>query len=459
MRGTPSDADHQADWYDIRSLTFVDDSPTLGPGEVVGHFKHAIFISQIHKTASRSLALHRNIIMTSDSPSRRDLITTSAIATGAAVLAATASHAADVADRTTTIKVKSLKAVVTGPKVFVKIDTNHGIFGWGEITGSEPKVASALCESLFELLDGENPTRIEHLWQKLYRSHRDIRGGPIMVHTISAIDMALWDITGKLWGVPVYRLLGGPVRDKIRLYPTPKAQKTGTGGPWPFSGSPKDIDNLVKAVEDARKRVGPDGAVMFDAHCAVPPPMLLQFASKIEPYDLLFLEEPAVPGNIEVFKRLKEQIRIPIATGERDRTIWEVIPYLQHRCIDILQPDCGHTGGITQMRKIATLCETYFVPIAPHNTCSELGLSASFHATAAIPLFLIHEAYLDGHIMPHGVARPSFEIDKDGNATLPQGPGLGVEMDEEMMAKVAADPARKYKWPVRKAADGSVYDY
>ena len=397
--------------------------------------------------------------MSDTSPSRRDVLAAGAVATGAAMLAATASHAADVLDRTTSIKIKSLKAIVTGAKVFLKIDTNHGIVGWGEVTGSEPKVAATLAESLFDLIDGENPTRIEHLWQKMYRSHRDIRGGPIMVHTISAIDMALWDITGKLWGVPVYRLLGGPVRDKIRLYPTPKAQKAGTGGPWPFSGNPSQIDQLVKMVEDARKRVGPDGTVMFDAHCAVPPPMLIQFANKIQPYDLLFLEEPAVPGNIEVFKRLKEQIRIPIATGERDRTIWEVIGYLQNRCIDILQPDCGHTGGITQMRKIATLCETFFTPIAPHCTCSELGLSASLHVTAAVPLFLIHEAYLDGHIMPKGVARPSFEIDKDGNAGLPQGPGLGVEMDEEAMAKVAADPKRKYKWPTPKAPDGSVYDY
>jgi galactonate dehydratase len=376
------------------------------------------------------------------------------------MVAATAAGADLVADRTSTIKIKSIKPNITGPKVFVKIDTNHGIFGWGEITGSEPKVAAALCESLFELLDGENPTRIEHIWQKLYRSHRDIRGGPLMVHAISAIDMALWDIAGKLWGVPVYRLLGGPVRDKIRLYPIRnKAEKVGTGGPHPFSGSPAEVDRLVKMVDEARKRVGPDGAVMFDAHCAVPPPMLLQFASKIEPYNLLFLEEPAVPGNIEVFRRLKEQIRIPIATGERDRTIWEVIPYLQHRCIDILQPDCGHTGGITSMKKIAALCETFYTPIAPHNTCSELGLSASFHATASIPLFLIHEAYLDGHIMPHGVAKPTFEIDKDGNAVLSQAPGLGVEMDEELMAKVAADPKRKYKWPTPKAPDGAVIDY
>ncbi len=402
------------------------------------------------------------------SPDRRTVLgtggvvlgVTAGMATGMSLLAETQGpQTNDVADKTTKLKIRSLHATVVGPKTFIKIETNTEVFGWGEVTGSEPMVAKTLAESLFELLEGENPTRIEHLWQKLYRSHRDMRGGPIIVHVISAIDMALWDIAGKCWGVPIYRLLGGPVREKIRLYPTAKATKTGTGGPWPFSGNPNEVDQLVKLVADARKRVGPEGTVMFDAHCSIPPPLLLQFAAKIEPYDILFLEEPAVPGNIEVFRRLKEQIRIPIATGERDRTIWEVLPYLQHRCIDILQPDVGHTGGISSMKKIAALCEAFYTPIAPHNTLSELGVSASFHVTASVPLFLIHEAYLDGHIMPKGVVRPTFTIDTEGNAHLSNAPGLGVEIDEKMMAKVAADPKRKFKWPVPLYADGSVRDY
>jgi galactonate dehydratase len=327
------------------------------------------------------------------------------------------------------------------------------------VTGLEPAVAAALAQSLFELLDGENPTRIEHLWQKVYRSHRDMRGGPFVTDVLSAIDMALWDITGKLWGVPVYRLLGGPTRDKVRLYPTPTAHKVGTGGPHPWSGGPKDVEALVKMVKDARQRVGPEGLVMFDAHSAVPPPLLIQFAGAIAPYDVMWIEEPAVPGNIEVFKRLKEAIRIPLATGERDRTIWGMIPYLQERCIDILQPDVGMTGGISQVRKIATLAEAYNVPLAPHNTCSELGLSASVHAMFAIPNFLIQEGYLDGHIMPPGVVVKSWEVDKDGYASPPQGAGLGVEMNEEAIAKVNADPKRKFKWPAPTAPDGAVRDY
>jgi galactonate dehydratase len=367
--------------------------------------------------------------------------------------------AAQVEDRGANLKISRLHGFRVGSLAYLKIETNRGIVGWGEIKGIEPNVAIVLAKSMFELLDGENPTRIEHLWQKLYRSHRDMRGGPFMTHVIAAIDMALWDITGRAWGVPVFRLLGGPVRDSLRLYPTPKAQKFGTGGPHPFSGSPQDVEGLVRGVEQYRKKVGPDGAVMFDAHCAVPPPMLIQLAAAIKPYDVLFIEEPAVPGNIEVFKRLKASINIPLATGERDRTIWGMIPYLTEKCIDILQPDCAHTGGITQMRKIATLAETFSVPLAPHCTCSELGASASIHASFAVPMFLIHECYLDGHIMPLGVARKSWKTDEHGNALLPEGPGLGVEIDESKFEQVNADPKRRFRWPTPSDPDGAVRDY
>ena len=136
-----------------------------------------------------------------------------------------------------------------------------------------------------------------------------------------------------------------------------------------------------------------------------------------------------------------------------------MIPYLQERCIDILQPDVGHTGGISQVKKIATLAEAYFVPLAPHNTCSELGLSASMHVAASIPFLLIHEAYLDGHIMPPGVARKNWDVDEEGYASIPQGPGLGVEIDESMFEKVNADPRRKFTWPKPTLPDGAVRDY
>lgn len=377
----------------------------------------------------------------------------------AGLLADAANPAAQVGDRTASLRMTRLRAVQVPPKVFIRIDTNHGVHGWGEIQQLPPKAAAALAESLFELLDGENPTRIEHLWQKVFRSHRDMRGGSFMVQTLSGIDMALWDITGKLWGVPVHRLLGGPMRERIRLYSSPTAVKLGVGTYMPFSGNPAQIDMWVNLVKHWRKQLGPSGTIMFDAHCALPPPFLIQFANAIQPYDVLFLEEPAGTGNIEVFKRLKQHIRIPMATGERDRTIWEMLPYLQEGCIDILQPDCGNCGGITQMKKIATLAEAWFVPLAPHCILSELGLTASLHVSASIPFFLIHESVLGGHVMPAGLIRPSWTLDKEGYASLPQGPGLGIEMDEAFLARLAADPKRTFSWPKYKATDGSVIDY
>src|SRR5262249_21557261 len=219
------------------------------------------------------------------------------------------------------VRITGLKTHRVQSKVYVELQTSQKVAGWGEISALVPRAAEELAKSLFELLDGENPTRIEHLWQKLYRAHRDIRGGPFMCHTIAGIDMALWDVTGKLWGVPVYRLLGGPCRDRVRVYPTAKAHKAPPGGVFGHAANPPDIATMTRMIKEARDRVGPDGAVMFDAHCAVPPAALIQFAASVKAYDVLFIEEPAVPGNIEVFKRLKQAIPIPLATGERDRTV------------------------------------------------------------------------------------------------------------------------------------------
>jgi len=367
--------------------------------------------------------------------------------------------AANVVDRSSSLRITGMKLYWVGPVVYVKIETNHGITGWGDLKGVDPRPAKVLAESLFELIDGENPTRVEYLWQKLFRAHRDMRGGALMVHTIAAIDIALWDIAGKLWNVPVYRLLGGPTRDRIRVYHTDKAQKVPPHGIYEHSGTPADIDRMVKAIARAREKVGRDGAVMFDAHSAVPPATLIQLAAALKPYDVLFIEEPAVPGDIEVFKRLKAQIGIPLATGERDRTIWGVLPYLQEGCIDILQPDCNHTGGISQMKKIATLAEAYHVPIAPHCTATFLGIAASLHVASSVPFLLIHEFYPQnaGFNVP-GLTRMAYELDKDGYIGLPPGPGLGVEVDEKLLQQESLKP-QKYRWPGAKLKDGSIADY
>ena len=166
-------------------------------------------------------------------------------------VAADDNPAAQVADRSSTIRITGLKTYWVGPVVYLKIETNHGVSGWGDLKGVDPRPAKVLVQSLFELIDGENPTRIEHIWQKLYRAHRDIRGGPFMIHTIAGIDIALWDLAGKLWNTPVYRLLGGPTRNRIRVYHTPQAQKIPPGGPYEHSGTPADIERIVASIKAA----------------------------------------------------------------------------------------------------------------------------------------------------------------------------------------------------------------
>lgn len=364
--------------------------------------------------------------------------------------------AAAVQDTASAIRISGVEATAVGKTIFVKITTNHQVSGWGE-TGGPASVMVPLVKELGTLLTGENPTRIEHLWQKMYRADRELRGGPILVNVISAIDMALWDIAGKLWGVPVYRLLGGPCRDTIRGYNAEKAHKAVPRGNYQHSADLKDIEWIVRQVRETREAVGSDGTVMFDAHCLMPPAVVIQFAAAIKPYDVLFIEEPAVDGNIQIYKRIRESVTVPLATGENVRTIWGFIPYLQERCIDVLQPDCAHCGGISQMRKIATLAETYYIPLAPHCTGTLLGLTASLHCAAATPLLLIHETY--PHLSPPDLFRRQWSMDKKtGYVTLPEGNGLGVEVDEKKLVELAAKtPVGKFPGPAT-FSDGSIAD-
>jgi len=362
-----------------------------------------------------------------------------------------------VTDSASQIRITDFQAYPLGQKAYVKIMTNMGVEGWGEINNMETTVACQLALSLSEMIMGENPTRIEHHWQRLFRAHRNLRGGGLMIHAISAIDMALWDIAGKLWQVPVYRLLGGPCREKIWRYPSPKAIKIGPGGSKPFVGTPTEIADLVDRIKTVRKKVGPDGAVMFDAHSCLPPPILQQFAGQLQSDDLLFLEESWLPGNIEVMKKIRQSVSVPLATGERDRTIWEVRQILEAQVIDVLQPDCGHCGGISQMKKISTLAEAHHVPLAPHCTMSNLGLTASLHVSASIPFFLIHEGY--DNVLPASIANRSWQMDVDGYLSLPGGIGLGVEVNESAVIEYSQKTSGQFAWPNNRLSDGSIADY
>ncbi len=233
--------------------------------------------------------------------------------------------AAKVEDRSSSIRITNLRAIPVGPKAYVKIETNHQITGWGEITGLEPqrrlrpgRVAAASCSTArtrrASSTSGRSCTArtatcaAGRSWSTRFRPST-WRCGTSPASCMACRSTACW---------------AARAASASACIPRPRRHKVGTGGPHPFSGNMHDIAPLVKMIQDTRKRVGPDGAVMFDAHCSMPPPLLIQFAAAIEPYDVMWIEEPAVPGNIEVFKQLQQIIKVPLATGERDRTIWEV---------------------------------------------------------------------------------------------------------------------------------------
>ncbi len=328
---------------------------------------------------------------------RREMLGTMGLAAAGGLALAGTVSAADppaVEDRGANIKIKSLRGIACGPKTFIKIETDKNVVGWGEVTGCEPKAAAVLAESLFELLDGENPTRVGPPLAEAVplppRHARRLDHGPRPLRHRHGLVGHYGETLGRA-GLPPARRAAGARRP--RMYPSPKATKLGTGGPHPFSGNPSDVLGLAKSIENLRKEKGPEYTIMFDCHCAIPPAMLIQFASAVEPYNVLWLEEPVCPGNVEAFKRVKQQIHIPIACclllsnhlggrhvpPERLRGH----PPARRRPDRRHQPDGPQDRGA--VRGVPRPCWR------PHNTCSELGLSASVHCSAATTLFLIQE--------------------------------------------------------------------
>jgi galactonate dehydratase len=347
--------------------------------------------------------------------------------------------------------------------LFVKVYTDAGIVGIGECSGW-PLVIETAVQDLKSLLIGEDPTHIERLWQKMQiamMGHGLL--GTVGAGAMTGIDIALWDIKGKALGVPVWNLLGGKVRDRISIYShanTPEmalsVKKRGIkaikcGG----------VADPVRKVAMLREAMGDEVDIAIDLHG---PPWLTpadaaRVARALEPYNLLWIEDPIAPDNIEGYKRIREAAHVPLAAGERTATIFGERELIERELVDIIQPDTGRAGGITQMKKIAVLGEAYQVPIAPHCTASLLGIAASLHVACSVPLFLIHEFYPDNMgFNPKGMVRMPYAVDKDGYVTLPPGPGLGVEIDEKAIAQAAKKP-QTYKWPGAKLKDGSIADY
>ncbi|MEM3047484.1 MAG: galactonate dehydratase, partial [Candidatus Bathyarchaeia archaeon] len=327
---------------------------------------------------------------------------------------------------------------------FLKMYTDEGIVGYGEpvLEGRARTVEMAVRE-LSDYLIGQDPLRIEHHWQAMYRD-AFYRGGPILTSAISGVEQALWDILGKHLNVPVYQLLGGTCRNRIRLYAhahggTPEqcaeaalrrvkqgftAVKTVPFEATRIVDTPEAVRKAEAKIKAMREAVGDKVDIAVDCHGRLSPAMGVRMAKALEPYHLLFLEEPCLPENVDTMVTVARSTSTPIATGERLFTKWAFREVLEKQAASILQPDLSHAGGIFECRKIAAMAETYFAGIAPHCPLGPVALAACIQLDACTPNFLIQEHVTLGE----GILKEPFQV-RDGYIDLPTKPGLGVELD------------------------------
>jgi galactonate dehydratase len=373
------------------------------------------------------------------------------------------------------MKVSQIRTFVTGAGrrnwVLVQVRTDGGIEGWGEATLETREQTVQTCvHELGAALVGEDPLAVERHWQRLYR--RFWRGGVVLGSALSALDQALWDIRGRAWGVPVYELLGGPVRDRIRLYThvgmyEPQrmerearsdvadgftAVKTGA---WLDDSNFSEAERLAAVSERVgrlRDVVGPAVDIMFDNHGRSRGSAAVRLLEALAPQRPLWVEEPTPPEELEALARVRSAVPgLDLAAGERLYTKWDFLPLLERRVIDFAQPDVCHAGGITEVRKIAAMAEAHGVWLAPHNPQGPASTAACAHLGMAVPGFAILEFVR--HPLRDRLLGEGWTV-TSGHLHVPPEPGLGAQLDERLLES----PARKLRTPPISAADGSVAD-
>ena len=349
--------------------------------------------------------------------------------------------------------------------LFVKIYTDQGVTGIGECSGW-PRVIETAVKDLAPLLIGEDPAHIERLWQKMQIA---VMGhgmtGTVGAGAMTGIDMALWDIKGKALNTPVWNLLGGKVRDKVRVYAHANTVEAALSlkerGITAFKCG--GVSDPVRKAHELREAVGPDMDIMIDLHG---PPWLSPadaalVARALEPCDLLFVEDPVAPENLDGYKRIRDHANVPLAAGERMVTIFGLRELIERDLVDVVQPDTGRAGGISQLKKIAAMAEAHHIMLAPHS--GSLGPVAEFaalHVMAACPNALILERIEDDWegraktIVPHPLCENGF-------IKVPDAPGLGCDIDEEFVARFPSEANASV--PVSEAsgayAEGTFREY
>ncbi len=362
------------------------------------------------------------------------------------------------------IKVTKIESfVLKNSWVFVKISTDAGITGWGEMLKDDAKACAAGALEVGDYLIGQDPLRVVFHWQAIHRG-AFYRGGPIKTAISSGIDQALWDIKGKAFGVPVYELLGGPVRDRARVYGT-VSEETGVNAmkvgprtaanrePTKYIENKRDVDAVAEHFKAYRDKYGDGVDIAIDFHGAVQPATAGLLIKALEPYDPWFFEEVVQALNVDVMADLAKKTYIPLATGERIFTKWGFREILEKGAAQILQPDVNYAGGITELRLIAGMAEAYYYPIAPHNPNGPCSLAASLQIAGCVPNFLIQERGDREHEL---LAKPLPPV-KGGYRPLPTDPGLGITIDEDKLMAEVGEP-RPYL-PAFDEDDGSVIDW
>ncbi|MFC3550529.1 galactonate dehydratase [Lysobacter cavernae] len=382
------------------------------------------------------------------------------------------------------MKIARLSTYRVAPRwCFLKIETDDGLVGWGEpvIEGRARTVETAVHE-LSDYLVGQDPSRINDLWQTLYRGGF-YRGGPILMSAIAGIDQALWDIKGKALGVPVYQLLGGLVRDRMKTYRwvggdrpaeiIAQMQRHRADGfdTFKFNGTeelgiidtPRAIDAAVAKVAQIRDAFGFDIDFGIDFHGRVSAPMARVLLRELEPFRPLFVEEPVLPEQAEYYPRLATATSIPLAAGERMYSRFDFKPVLAAGGLSILQPDLSHAGGISECFKIAAMAEAYDVALAPHCPLGPIALAACLQLDFVARNAVLQEQsigihYNDGaDLLDYVLNKDDFRC-VDGNiAALPK-PGLGVEIDEARVIEASRNPP-DWRNPLWRHADGSVAEW
>jgi len=362
------------------------------------------------------------------------------------------------------IKVSKIETfVLTNSWVFVKISTDAGIVGWGEMLKDDAKACAAGALEVGDYLIGQDPCRVVHHWQAIHRG-AFYRGGPIKTAISSGIDQALWDIKGKVYGVPIYKLLGGPTRNSVRVYGTVNEEtgvnaiKVGPRGEdrqaYKYIEGKKYVDAVVENFKALRDKYGDGVDIGIDFHGAVQPPTAALLIKALEPYNPWFYEEVVQALNVDVMAELAKMTHIPLATGERIFTKWGFREILEKGAAKILQPDICYAGGITELRIIAGMAEAYYSPIAPHNPQGPCSLAASLQVAGCVPNFLIQER--GDNEYSDLLAEPLPKI-RNGHRPLPEGPGLGITIDEDKLMAQVGEP-RPYL-PKFDPDDGSVRDW